>query len=491
MNRSEQLHHITQEKVWDILVVGGGSTGLGVALDAVSRGLSVCLLERDDFGQGTSSKSTKLVHGGVRYLEQGNIDLVKEALQERKYILERAPHLSRVVHFTVPVYSWWKKYYYGIGLKFYQFLSGSKSLSKTKLLSKKEVIEALPNIRQKGLVGGIRYADGQFDDARLCIDLVRTIAKHNGTCLNYCEVTDFLREGNTVKGVTAYDKVDNKAYSIYADTVVNCTGIFSDELSQKADPDSPSRMITSRGSHIVLDRSFLGGEEALMIPKTSDGRVLFAIPWKNRVVVGTTDVKTDITRDSFVSKEEVSFILDNCSRYLDRDPTTADIRSTFAGLRPLVKTGKGKSTKKLSRSHKIMTAPSGLVNVLGGKWTTFRRMGQDTLDHIGKYSAKAISPSTSESITISTPEKPKDDEKLHSDLPYSWSEMRRVIDHELVQNIEDILVRRTRCLLLDIKATEAIVEPVGRLMMTKMGRDEKWLQDQLNSMTKLIENHKL
>src|ERR1035437_6216151 len=384
--RREQMVRTVRERAeaqipWDIAVVGGGATGVGVAVDAAARGLSVVLLEAHDFGKGTSSRSTKLVHGGVRYLEQGNIPLVMSALKERGLMRQNAPHLVHDLAFVVPNYSWWEAPFYGIGLKLYDLLAGKYGFGASKLLSKEETLERLPALEPEELRGGVVYYDGQFDDARLLIHLVMTAADHGATMLNYCPAPGLKRHPDGyVDGVTARDEETGEELTIPARMVVNATGVFTDSIRQMADPAAEQLVVTSQGIHLVFDRSFLKGDTALMVPRTSDGRVLFVIPWHGHAVAGTTDTPVDApSLEPRPLEEEIEFVLETAARYLTRPPSRKDVLAVFAGLRPLVK-GEGK-TSALSRDHVIHVDTSGLLTITGGKWTTYRHMAEDTVDH--------------------------------------------------------------------------------------------------------------
>jgi len=488
MNRAEQLQSIKTTEHWDLAVIGGGATGLGVALDAISRGLKVCLLEKYDFGKGTSSRSTKLVHGGVRYLEQGNVALVREALREREYILSKAAHLSRVQPFIVPCYSWWSYIYYYVGLRVYDVLSGKKSIGRTRLLKASTVTASIPNIESKGLKGGVQYMDGQFDDTRLCIDLVRTIIEHGGTCINHCGVTSLIKEDGKVVGCKVEDSISGDHFMVKADHVVNAAGIFTDDVVQMDTAGSRKTIVPSRGSHIVLDRSFLGGNEAIMIPKTSDGRVLFIIPWNDKVVVGTTDEKTEKpVAEPKATKQEIQFILNNCAQYLDKQPTKADILSTFAGLRPLAAPAEGsQKTKEISRGHKVSISDSGLVSIIGGKWTTFRKMGQDVLSKINKAYSKGYAKSQSIEMTIAGRGLYSASNRIHPSLPYTWEDILYTIEHEMPMTIEDLLCRRTRCVLLDTAATRDIMDQAADELRAHLQESSEWKATQLQSMHELL-----
>ncbi len=379
------------EKVWDLIVAGGGATGLGVALDAASRGYKTLLLEQSDFAKGTSSRSTKLVHGGVRYLAQGNIGLVIEALRERGILLQNAPHLVRNESFIIPNYSWSSSIFYSVGLSVYDLLAGRRSFGRSRLISRSELIRRIPNIQQKGLKSGVLYHDGQFDDARLAVSLALTALEQGATLLNYVRITGLTKEGNRISGVLARDLETGRMYTLKAKVVINATGVFVDELLGMDAPGSRPLVRPSQGIHLVFDKSFLGPQDALMIPKTKDGRVLFAIPWHDRMLVGTTDTPLDAHQlEPRALEEEIRFILEAAAGYLTRTPTRKDVRSVFAGLRPLAAPQNEKEkTKEISRSHKLIVSDSGLVTITGGKWTTYRQMAEDTVNQAIVYGRTA------------------------------------------------------------------------------------------------------
>ena len=384
MKREEALKRISSESggEWDLIIVGGGATGLGVALDAVSRGYKALVLEQSDFSKGTSSRSTKLVHGGVRYLAQGNIDLVREALRERGLLQKNAPHLVQNEIFVIPNYSWWDKFFYTVGLTVYDLLSGKLSLGRSKGISKKEAVSRISTIKQDNLKGGVIYHDGQFDDSRLAVNVAQTISEQGGGVLNYFEVTGLLKEDGKVAGVEALDNETGEKHSIKGKAIINATGVFVDEILSMDQPEHKNIVRPSQGVHLVIDRKFLPGDDAIMIPKTDDGRVLFAVPWHNKVVLGTTDTPLDEhSLEPTALEEEIEFILKTADKYLSKKPTRADVKSVFAGLRPLAAPqGDSQKTKEISRSHKVMVSSSGLITITGGKWTTFRKMGEDTVE---------------------------------------------------------------------------------------------------------------
>ncbi|PWT97184.1 MAG: FAD-dependent oxidoreductase, partial [Bacteroidetes bacterium] len=475
MLRTEMLKKLEAEKEWDIIIIGGGATGLGSAVDAASRGYKTLLLEQFDFAKGTSSRSTKLVHGGVRYLAQGNIKLVMEALRERGILLKNAPHLTRDQAFILPSYKWWEKWYYGIGLKVYDLMSGKLSLGKTKLLSRNEVAKYLPGASTKGLSGGVLYHDGQFDDSRLAINLAQTAADQGACILNYFDVFDLKKENNKVKGVQVEDVLSGKEYEIFGKVIINATGVFSDDILQMDDDQQHDIVRPSQGVHIVMDKKFFPGDHAMMIPNTDDGRVLFAVPWHDKVVVGTTDTPVEeALAEPKALDEEIEFILRHVDRYLSTRLTRSEIRSVYAGLRPLVKAPGQKKTSLTPRDHTILVSKSGLVTITGGKWTTYRKMAKDAVDNAVFVAKLERQPCVTESLKIhgwiekvneNDPlhffgsdateikkiwdENPMSKERIHQELPYTIAEIIWSVRNEMAMTIEDILARRTRILFLD------------------------------------------
>ena len=491
---------------WDMVIVGGGATGGGIAVDAASRGYEVLLLERGDFGVGTSSRSTKLVHGGVRYLGQGNVSLVMEALKERGMLRRNAPHLVKDLAFVVPSYEWWESPFYGLGLKLYDQLSGKYRFGPTRRLSKEETLEMLPSIRTEGLRGGVIYYDGQFDDSRLLINLLTTAAEQGATVLNYAEVTALaLDTEGLVSGVTVHDLESDREQALTARVVVNATGAFCDGLRQMADPSARSMVAPSQGAHLVFDGTFLRADSAIMVPHTTDGRVMFAIPWHGHTLVGTTDVALDHTPvEPRATEEEIEFILDTASRYLEHRPTRADILSVFAGVRPLVRTGDAANTAALSRDHTIHIDRSGLVTIAGGKWTTYRNMAEDCVNqaatlagleerpavtrdlnihgfhqHADRFGALALYGSDAPSIQNLTKAQPSLGSALHPSLPYVEAEVVWAVREEMARSVDDVLARRTRALFLNARAALAMAPRVATLMAAELGRDNAWQAAQL------------
>jgi glycerol-3-phosphate dehydrogenase len=508
MNREENLNQlIDTSKVWDLVVIGGGSSGLGTALDAVSRGLSVALFEKADFAKGTSSRSTKLLHGGVRYLAQGDVFLVLEALRERGRLLKNAPHLTHNQAFIIPVFSRFERIAYSAGLKIYDYMSANLSLGSSRYISKEETLRRLPGLSPEGLFGGIVYYDGQFDDARLALAVAQT-ADHGGACvLNYAKVSSLLKdEKGKIQGVRVQDVLAKQSYQIQAKMVVNATGVFADKILRMDQPEAPRTIQPSQGIHLVLDLDFLGGEDALMIPKTKDGRVLFAVPWQGKLVVGTTDTLRDRAKlEPEALKKEIDFVLETASGYLSKKPTREDVKAVFAGLRPLARPKEGSAkTKEISRSHKIIVSKSGLVSIIGGKWTTFRKMGEDTVECFSKITGLGLQPSKSKDILLHgftkdvpaghwavygsnahliqkiAQEKPEFSEKIHPEFPNIQAEVIWAVRNEMAVKVEDVLSRRIRMLILDAQAALDSGEKVARLMADEMKKDEDWVVEELD-----------
>ena len=513
MNRKSMLQQATARKEpWDIIIIGGGATGVGVAVDASARGYATLLLERGDFGKGTSSRSTKLVHGGVRYLEQGNISLVMEALRERGLLRQNAPHLVSDLPFIVPSYSWWEGPFYGIGLKLYQLMSGKYGFGPSEYLSGEETARRLPNVKTEGLMGGVVYFDGQFDDTRLLIQLAATAAEHRGVLINYAPVTALRKdEDGMVNGVEWEDTETGAKSTATARVVVNATGPFTDSVRKLAEPGAEAMISPSQGAHLVLDRSFLPGDTAIMVPHTSDGRVMFAIPWHGHTLVGTTDTPMDhIPVEPVALDQEIDFMLSTGALYLAKAPTRADILSVFAGIRPLAKSGEGKNTSKLSRDHVIHIDRSGLLTIAGGKWTTYRNMAEDCVDQAatlgdltevacitknlkvhGYHTDAAIFGSLSyygtDAVAIRAliAESPKLGEQLDGDLPYVAGEVVWSAREEMARDVEDVLARRTRALFLNARAAVRMAPRVAELMARELGHDIDWQTQQVAAFTEL------
>ncbi len=517
MNRKENIGRLKTGKEWDILVIGGGATGLGIAVDAASRGYSVALADKDDFAKGTSSRSTKLVHGGVRYLAQGNIKLVREALRERGILLKNAPHLTRKQSFIVPAFSLWEKYYYGIGLGLYDLLAGKLQIGRVRMLSKKEVVHQMPMISQKGLKGGIEYVDGQFDDARLAINLAVTAVEHGACLVNYLEVEELLRENKKIRGAVVYDHLSDTSFEIRAKVVINATGVFADDVIGMDNPESASMVSPSQGIHLVVDQKFFPGESALMIPKTDDERVLFAVPWHNKLVLGTTDTPVDeVTEEPQALEEEIRFIMSHFNRYTASVIKRSDVLSVYAGLRPLVKAASTTTTALISRDHTIVVSNAGLITIIGGKWTTYRKMAMDAIknavfvgkldkrecvtevlqihgwvehvdrnDHLNIYGADAAG------IRQFVKDDPALGERMHPDHPFIKAEVVWAVRYEMAMTVEDVLARRIRLLFLDARSAIVVSREVAQLMAIEMEKGEDWVQDQVRAFTALASNYVL
>ncbi len=519
MNREAMLRQARgADRPWDILVIGGGATGVGVALDAASRGYSALLLEQSDFGKGTSSRSTKLVHGGVRYLQQGNIPLVMEALRERGRLRRNAPHLVTDQAFVVPNYVWWEAPFYGIGMRVYDALAGKYGFGSSRNLSREETIQRLPTIETEGLRGGVVYHDGQFDDARLLMDLAHTAAKQGAVLLTYTRVNELDKDANGyLTGVVAEDQETGEELTFAARVVVNATGVFTDQLRRLDDPGARRLVRPSQGVHLVLPRSFLGGDSAIMVPHTDDGRVLFAIPWHGVVVVGTTDTLVEeASLEPLPLEEEVDFLLAHAARYLTRDPGPADVLSCFAGLRPLVGGEAEEETPSLSRDHTLQVSGSGLVTITGGKWTTYRKMAEDTVDHAAvvaeleprecvtrelnihgfhthpeRFGALAAYGSDSPAVEALLISEPALSRALHPRLPSRAGEVVWAVREEMARTVDDVLARRTRSLILDARAAAEAAPAVAELMARELGRDSGWVSAQVNAFQDLAARYVL
>ena len=505
MNRADLMAQLATPKTYDMAIIGGGATGLGVALDAAARGFSVLLVESHDFAKGTSSRATKLVHGGVRYLAQGNISLVREALHERSMLLANAPHLAQPLAFVMPSYKFWEAPFYGVGLKMYDALAGKAGLGETEFLNRSETLALLPNTRHEGpkgnLSGGVKYWDGQFDDARLALALARTAAKQGALLLNYCAATRLIYEDGKLCGLQLEDRETGNAYEVKANCIVNATGVWVDQFrmedGQALGREVKPMVAPSQGVHIVVDRSFLPGDHAMLIPKTADGRVLFAVPWLGKTILGTTDTpRDDLAREPMAFREEVDFILGESARYLTKAPGAADIRSIWVGLRPLVKPADddGDNTQGLSREHTILVSKSGLVTVTGGKWTTYRAMAEDVLD---KCFAARLLPVQTGGVTTSLrlvgaqpmTQKISDAPGIHLygseaaavlALPgadralgggLTEAMVRFAARHEYARTTEDVLARRSRLLFLDAALAKSLAAEVSQLLQQETGAD--------------------
>ncbi len=516
MTREDMIRSIEEYGgYWDFIIVGGGATGLGVGVDAASRGYKTLLLEQDDFSKATSSRSTKLVHGGVRYLRQGNISLVLEALHERGLMAQNAPHLVHNQAFLVPNYEWWDGPFYGAGMKVYDLLAGKLGLGPSKWLSVAETTKRIPTLETKGLKGSVVYFDGQFDDSRMAVNLAQTMRANGGVPINYAKVTGLVKNGEMVSGVKVKDMETGREMAINGRVVVNATGVFTDGLLRMDNPEAKPIISPSQGVHIVLDKEFLPSETAIMVPHTSDGRVLFAVPWHDKVVVGTTD--TPVERASMEPRalqEEIDFILTHAAKYMTKSPAREDVKSIFAGLRPLVDVGHSSNTASISRDHYLLVSESGLVTITGGKWTTYRKMAEDTVNQALQVAGleerecvtknmrihgwlKNVDKSDplhfygSDIVYIQKLSKadPALAEKLHPALPYHKAEVIWAVREEMARTVEDVLARRTRALFLDAAASMEMAPEVARLMAVELGRDDDWREAQVFAYAELAKGY--
>jgi glycerol-3-phosphate dehydrogenase len=502
MNRQQLVAQLAKPVTYDVAIIGGGATGLGVALDAAARGFSVVLVESHDFAKGTSSRATKLVHGGVRYLAQGNIALVREALHERTTLLRNAPHLAQPLPFVMPSYRVWETPFYGAGLKMYDALAGKAGLGPTQFLSRAETLACVPTARAQGLRGGVKYWDGQFDDARLALALARTAAARGALVVNYCRATGLRHENGKVVGLSCQDQETGASHDLRARCVINATGVWVDELRQQ-DGQAIGRPVQamvapSQGVHVVVDREFLPGQHALMVPKTADGRVLFGVPWLGKIILGTTDTpRGDLDREPRPFKEELEFILSESARYLSKAPGISDVRSIWVGLRPLVKPqgDNGDDTKRLSREHTVLVSRSGLVTVTGGKWTTYRAMAEDVLEQCAAHRLLERRPGVTANLRLVGGEEEvstarpalSEPQGLHSygseaaavarmpgarrPLGGGLTEgmVRFAARSEYARTVEDVLARRWRLLFLDAKLAGSLAGPVAAVLREETG----------------------
>jgi len=516
MNRKLNLEELDKVDEWDVIIIGGGASGLGVAIDSANRGYKTLLLEKNDFAKGTSSRSTKLVHGGVRYLQNGDISLVIEALKERGIMRINAPHLVRDLSFVIPSYEWWTSPFYGIGLKVYDMMAGKLGLGPSTILNREETLALIPNVSQEGLNGGVIYNDGQFDDARMAISMALTASQEGACLINYINVNGINKENELITGVRIEDQISGKKKNIKSKVVINATGVFSDEIITLDQPNAKPMIRPSQGVHLVIEKSFLNGDHAIMVPQTSDGRVLFAVPWNDYVVLGTTDTPINETLEEPIALDsEIEFILKNAGAYMTKKPTRKDVKSVFAGLRPLAASEKNKdSTKEISRHHKIIVSTSGLISVLGGKWTTYRKIAEDTVNTLQAVGGLPERQCNTKTLPIFGYE-------THSDwndpMHYYGTESKKIIainakkalvslsekffitenqiiwaiQEEMAINLEDVLARRTRCLFLDAFETEKIAPKVASIIAKKLGHDNAWIKNELKQFNNLIKKYQL
>ena len=520
MKREQELEKLHKQAVFDVLVIGGGATGLGIAVDAASRGFSTLLVEQNDFAKGTSSRSTKLVHGGVRYLAQGDVELVVHALQERGRIWRNAPHLVKNMRFIIGAYKWWEKPFYTIGLIVYDILSGRLGLGRSLPLRRKTVIKEIPGIKQHKLKGGVVYHDGQFDDARMAITLAQTAIDHGAVCLNYMKMEAFLKnEAGRIIGAVITDAISGEKREVKAQAVINATGVFVDEIMRMDMPENKKKVKPSQGIHLVVDAKNLGGRSALMIPKTFDGRVLFCVPWHDKVVIGTTDTPLDeALLEPKALAEEIDFILNQANQYLNTELTRGDVLSVYSGLRPLAapKNVESKKTKEISRSHKIYKSPSGLLTITGGKWTTYREMAADAVNQSIKIANLPHKPCVTKHLKLHgylkngetntwdyvygsdiqyihqiMKDDPTSEQLLHPDYPFRKAHVVRAVREEMALTVEDMLARRLRLLFLDAKAAIDVAPMVASIMASELEKDKSWEEAQVNEFIIIANNYML
>lgn len=504
-DRDRLVTQLESETAWDVLIIGGGATGLGIALDAASRGFKTVLFEKYDFAKGTSSRSTKLVHGGVRYLAQGDIKLVYTALHEREVLAKNAAHVVKKQSFIIPCYTLWDVIKYSFGLRLYDILAGGAGFGWSKFIGRKKILRRLPNLRSKGLKGGVEYYDGQFDDSRLAVNIAQTAIEAGAVVLNYFDVTGLLKENGMVAGAHVSDVETRKQFRVNAKCVVNATGVFVDDILKLDNVNAQVLVRPSQGVHVVIDRRFLDSASALLIPKTRDGRVLFAVPWHDHTIVGTTDTPLDhYSIEPAVTEHEVAFILETVNQYLQTNVTSKDTLSVFAGLRPLAaSSGDSLSTKELSRDHKLVESASGLVTITGGKWTTYREMAEKTVDLVArKLGNNAVCKTKSIAIHGSRPASNSvlsgygtdedlliqiagDDESMNALLvnghSYTKAEVVWAIRNEMARTIDDVLARRLRLLFLDADAAISAAPAVAAILSDELkwsdGKKEKELSE--------------
>ncbi len=502
MDRSTMIKQLKATCQWDLIIIGGGATGVGSALDAAARGYKTLLLEGSDFAKGTSSRSTKLVHGGVRYLQQGNIKLVREALRERGNLLKNASHLTSVQPFIIPVFSIWEKLFYGFGLKFYDLLSGNLSLGKTRILNTRETIQMLPCINKNNLTGGVLYYDGQFDDSQLVIEIAATAISRGATILNYFMVIGFIKTNGKITGVKCIDTLSNEKYEIKTKAVINATGVFTNTILQMDNAIDHNLVSPSQGIHLVVNTNFFQSLNAMMIPKTDDGRVLFAVPWKNKVIIGTTDTPIKATSEEPIAFEkEIEYLIAHINRYNTKQIARKDVNSVYVGLRPLVKQKNIINTALISREHHLYISTSGLVTITGGKWTTYRKMAEDAVNNACFSGNLPIKICTTSKIAIGNlnvrkillNEIIKDDNNLNtrldSNYEYTKADVVFAVKHEMAMTIDDILARRNRLLFLDAKVAIRVAPIVASIMAKYLNKDKAWELEEVKKFTTIAKQY--
>jgi glycerol-3-phosphate dehydrogenase len=517
MKKESMLQKIkANQDGFDFIIIGGGATGIGIAVEASARGYSVLLLEKSDFTKSTSSKSTKLLHGGVRYLAQGNIPLVREAVIERGLLLKNAPHLVRKQSFIIPTHNLFEEFLYTVGLTFYDLLAGRLSLGASKHISKKTAEKRMTTIKKDKISAGVVYFDCQFDDSRLAINLLQTAVELGALVVNYCQVIGLIKNPQgKLLGVQFQDEETKEEFHIQGKQIVNATGVFADDIIKLDEPSAKKMISPSQGIHLVLDKSFLPDKDAIMIPKTEDGRVLFLVPWHNKVIVGTTD--TPIKKESLepiALEEEIQFILNTTAKYFSKAPKRSDVLSVFAGLRPLAATNEGEKTKEISRSHKIIHSKSNLLTIIGGKWTTYRKMAEDLVNKAEETNHWKRTKTRSKNLKIHGYKTEVDfnhphyyygsDEQFIIELIKEDATMAEVISpylqitkaqviwairHEMARTVEDFLARRTRCQLLDANESLIIAPKVASIMAKELNYNDQWVLSQIKQYGETTANY--
>ncbi|GAB2024453.1 glycerol-3-phosphate dehydrogenase/oxidase [Lactovum odontotermitis] len=519
VSRNQNIEYLKENPDgWDVIVIGGGATGLGVAVDAASRGYKTVLLEQSDFAKSTSSRSTKLVHGGVRYLAQGDVALVREALHERGRLAHNAPHLVKSQKFIIANYKTWQQPFYSMGLKFYDGLAGKLNIGHSKIYSKQKVIDGIPRIKREHLVGGVMYYDGQFDDSRMAVNLMQTATDYGAKIVNYVKVTELEKTGNSVTGVGVHDIFTGQDFKLHGKVVVNATGIFVDQILSMDKKEHKPIVRPSQGVHLIVDGSFLGGQDAIMVPKTSDGRVLFCVPWHNKVILGTTDTPlTEFVLEPRPLEEEIDFILKTAGEYLTKTPDRSDVLCAYAGLRPLAAPKDGEEkTKEISRRHKLFASDSGLITITGGKWTTYRQMAEETVDLAIKTAGLPAEKCITRTLKVHGARETSDEERtnwmyvygadqeqvkaienekeefaelLHPDYEFTGAEVIWAIRAEMAQTLEDVLARRVRMLFLDARAAKEAAPKAAHLMAQETGENQSWEEEQVQSFNQLADGY--
>ncbi|MCU0470093.1 MAG: FAD-dependent oxidoreductase [Arcicella sp.] len=520
MNRQKQLEKLQTTKEFDICIIGGGATGAGIALDAVLRGLSVALIDKNDFAGQTSSKSTKLIHGGVRYLEQAvkkldweQYKMVRKALREREILLQNAPHLSSPLALLTPCFNFFEGIYYTIGMKMYEWISGSQNIAKSKWLSKKEALSLIPELKAKRLNSGVLYYDGQLDDARYCLAIIQTAEANGAAVLNHAEAIKFGKneDNGRLKSLTIKDSMSNEELKINAKVFINATGPFADSIRTLASSKLKPRIKVSRGAHVVLPREVMKGDTAILVPKTDDGRVIFMIPWQDQVLIGTTDEADELSETPQLEEYEKTYLLAYVNRYFEKSVTPDQVKSGFAGLRPLLQaqlqTAMNSDTKSLVRDHEVeIDRRTKLVSIMGGKWTTYRLMAKDTLDTIyTEILKKEVVKCTSEHQMLHGGEnyqfedwqrltheygistwtaqhlmkkygsnaqkvlqltQNQEDLKqlLHPNHPFIKAEVLYVVQEEMATTLDDVLERRLGLKLRDTEASKSVEGFVAEIL---------------------------